>query len=100
MNLGGFFGRNLTKNYLNMEGIQQKVPPEKFRQKKILQKILQKNSQKISKQIQRNSKKFPPKIITNIALRGRNPFRACFLLIRHNYVFALTSNTLNHWDKY
>ena len=65
-----------------LQKISPKYSTQKIRQKKPSKEILQKKSsrkipKKFQKKFQRNSKKFQKKIITNIALRGRNPFRAC-----------------------
>ena len=68
-------------------GVFLKISPKKFHQKNSSRKIppknppekFPKNFKNKSKEIPKNSQKFSKKIITNIALRGRNPFRACFL---------------------
>ena len=54
----------------------QKTPPKNFSQKIPLKKFRPKSPPKTI--LSKNSKKNQKEIITNIALGGRNPFRACF----------------------
>ena len=58
----------------------QRIPPKKILQKKFSQKIPTKNSQKISKHFLNKFLRFWKYPIPSIAIGGRKPFRACFVL--------------------
>ena len=78
-----FLPKNSTKTIPSKKKSSKKNPPKKFLLEKIHQKssVEKKSSRKIPQKFRIKSKKIPKnsptQIITIIALKGRNPFRAC-----------------------